>query len=88
GNDREFQQKEIPSDGSIDIRLLKPRPNQGGEWKFFVEVKTYWFNKKPFISNCFQGGRDIIAEAIADARGLGDKSIDALLDSDAYSVNT
>jgi len=90
GNDREreFQQKDIQEDTTIDIRLMKPRPNQGGEWKFFVEVKTYWFNKKPYISNCFQGGRDIMAEVIADARALGDKSIDALLDTqDAHSVN-
>jgi len=88
GNDREFQQKMIPEDGTIELRLLKPRPNQGGAMKFFVEVKTYWFNKKPYMSNCFQGGRDIIGETIADAIALNDKGINALLnDKDKHSVN-
>lgn len=32
------------------IRLLKPNPNQGGEWMYVVTGITYWINQKPYLS--------------------------------------
>jgi hypothetical protein len=87
GDSRVFKQKEIADGGSIDIRLLKPQPNQGGEWKFFVETTTYWINKKPYLTNTFLDKPDVIAEELEEARTLGDRSIDALIDSEAISKN-
>lgn len=86
GETRVFSQRDLQEDTPVDIRLLKPRPNQGGEWKYFVETTTYWINNKPFMVNTFQGKPDVIAEEVEEARLLGDPTVDELLDSDDYRV--
>lgn len=86
GETRVFDQRDLKENEPVDIRLLKPLANQGGEWKYFVETTTYWINNKPFMANTFNGGADVIAEEVEEARAMGDPTVDELLDSEDFRI--
>lgn len=83
-NGEVFKQSAIGDGEMVELKLLKPQPNQGGEYNYVVPTLTYWLNKKPFLVNTWKGGADVIEEELKEARELGDPSVNALLASDKF----
>lgn len=97
GTSRVFNAKrDLQQDSPVLIRLRKPLPNQGGEWNYALEVVTYWFKKKPYISRAVFGEEDVLAPLMDEVRGYADdksnpnsKLFKALLDDfQNHSVDT
>jgi hypothetical protein len=90
---RVFEARGLEENQTVDIRLQKPRPNQGGEWDYAVPVTTYWIKNKPYISIDCLGKPCPIAEEIEAAINSGDKTLAKMLESSGkkgslYSVKT
>lgn len=60
-----------------DFRIAPPVPELEGSYCF--ELKQYFINKKPYISNSTFEGIDVIAEEIEEAKLQRDPDLDALL---------
>lgn len=80
-----FNQKEIPMDGSIEVRMLPPWE---GSNTYFKGRTIYWIKSKPYMSLSSIGQPCPLDEEYKAAQKSTDKEVKALLEHKDFNVQT
>tara|TARA_R110000850_G_scaffold86615_3_gene186489 strand:+ start:43 stop:870 length:828 start_codon:yes stop_codon:yes gene_type:complete len=80
-----FKQKDIPMDGSVEVRFLPPWEGSG---TYFKSRTMFWINKKPYMSLASVGLDCPLMEEYKAAQKSTDPEIKALLDHKDFNVQT
>lgn len=80
-----FNQKEIPNDGSIEVRILPPWQ---GSKTYFKGRTIYWIKSKPYMSLASIGQPCPLEEEYNSAKKSNDPDVKALLDHKDFNIQT